>query len=52
MYVEIIRPPYNYAYKDICFEKEAKQNQMNLDYLVTRKSFSCFGKKYWTNKKD
>lgn len=50
--VEIIRPPYNYAYKDICFEKEAKQNQMNLDYLVTRKSFSCFDKKYWTNKKD
>lgn len=50
--VELLRPPYNSAYKDICFEREAKFNQMNLDYLATRTKFACFTEQYWKNKKD
>ena len=48
--VELLRPPYNSAYKDICFEREA--NQMNLDYLATRTKFACFTEQYWKNKKN
>jgi len=28
------------AYRNICFEKEAYNNEKNLDYLKTRKHFS------------
>jgi len=28
------------AYENICFEKEAYNNEKNLDYLKTRKHFS------------
>lgn len=44
---EIIRPPYDQAYKDICFEKEAKEQESNYRYLKTRSKWSAFNKKYW-----
>lgn len=47
--IEIILPPYKYAYKNICFETEAQYNEWNLDYLKTRKWFAEF--KYISNKK-
>ena len=48
--IELIRPPYNKAYSDSCFEKEAYLNQNNLDYIKFRKRFACWNKKYWKNK--
>lgn len=33
------------AYRDISFEKEAYQNEHNLDYLLTREHYEW--KKYW-----
>lgn len=47
--VEIIRPPYNKAYKDVCFEKEAYINEDDLNYLKTRKKWSWMRKMYWRN---
>lgn len=38
--VEIILPPYQTAYKDTCFEREAKQNRSNLNYLDDRPLFN------------
>lgn len=38
--IQIILPPYNSAYKDIPFEKEAKMFQNDLDYYKTRKRFA------------
>lgn len=37
--VRIISPPWDTAYKDISFEREAKQNDRDMDYLETRKRF-------------
>ena len=34
--IEVILPPYNSAYKDSMFEREAYLNQGNLEYLITR----------------
>lgn len=33
------------AYSEIIFEKEAYENQYNLDYIITRQKWSCFKKK-------
>ena len=35
--VALLLPPYNSAYKDSPFEREAKANENNPEYLVTRK---------------
>lgn len=45
--LEILRYPFNRAYKDICYEKEAKTNQYNNDYLKDRKKWNFI--KYWKN---
>lgn len=37
--VEIIRPPYAYAYRDICFDVEAYANEDDPDYLRRRIPF-------------
>lgn len=47
--IEIIRPPYDEAYHDVCFEKEAYLNEDNLDYLNTRKRWDWTKKIYWRN---
>lgn len=44
--VEFVKPPYNKAYSDICFEKEAKMQELNYLYLKSRKRFSCFKNRY------
>ena len=41
--VEILLPPYNRAYLDTCFEREAKINRDNHDYVPT--VFSVW--RYW-----
>jgi hypothetical protein len=38
--VELVLPPYNSAYKDIPFEREAYANQHNPNYLATRPWFA------------
>lgn len=38
--VEIILPPYDTAYRDSVFEKEAYDNETNLNYLKNRKPFA------------
>lgn len=47
--IEIILPPYNSAYKNICFESEAIYNECNLAYIKQRKPFAWI--KYIKNKK-
>lgn len=42
---EIIRPPYETAYRDTWFEREAYANEENLNYLQKRKHFAFV--KYW-----
>lgn len=50
--IELILPPYNSAYKNICFESEAIYNEYNLYYLNnTRKLFGYNWVKYISNKK-
>lgn len=49
--IEIILPPYNLAYKNICFETEAKYNENNPEYLNKRKLFQFKFLKYISNKK-
>lgn len=49
--IELVRPPFNRAYRDICFEKEAKENQYDSSYLSKRKRFAGLNKIYWINKK-
>lgn len=50
--VEIILPPYNSAYKNICFESEAIYNEGNLNYTKgERKLFGYNWIKYISNKK-
>ena len=39
-FIELALPPYNSAYKDSPFEREAFANQHDLDYLVTRPLFA------------
>lgn len=34
--IEAVLPPYNTAYQDTCFEREAKLNRSNLTYTLTR----------------
>lgn len=46
--IEILLPPYDQAYKNICFESEAIYNEGNLDYLHSRKPFAWL--KYISNK--
>lgn len=36
----LVRLPKGNAYRNICFEKEAYDNQRNLNYLKTRKRFA------------
>lgn len=47
--VEILLPPYNSAYKDICFENEAYKNQSDLRYLNRRGLFTFKFLKYIKN---
>lgn len=47
--IEIILPPYNRAYKDICFEGEAKALESDPDYKKKLFPFSFL--KYIPNKK-
>lgn len=50
--IEIILPPYNMAYKNICFETEAVYNEWDSDYLgKKRKLFTFAFLKYISNKK-
>lgn len=39
-FVQLILPPYDRAYRDICFEVEAYTNEDNPDYLKTRRWFA------------
>lgn len=50
-FIELLRPPYNKAYKDMCFEREASYNQYNRRYLQYRQPFAWLNKKYWKRKK-
>lgn len=47
--IEILLPPYDRAYSNICFETEAYYNENNPDYLQTRKPFAFL--LYISNKK-
>lgn len=38
--IQILVPPYDTAYGNICFEDEAYENEDNLDYLKTRRPFA------------
>lgn len=50
--VEILLPPYDKAYKNICFETEAVYNECDPDYLgKKRKLFTFAFLKYISNKK-
>lgn len=50
--IELVLPPYNSAYKNICFESEAIYNEYDLDYLRNkRKLFDFSWAKYISNKK-
>ena len=49
--VEIALPPYNMAYKNICFETEAVYNEHDLEYIKRRKLFQFRFLKYISNKK-
>jgi len=50
--IEILLPPYNMAYKNICFETEAVYNEWDTDYLgKKRKLFTFAFLKYISNKK-
>lgn len=50
-FVEIALPPYNSAYRNICFESEAIYNESDLDYLKNRGLFTFKFLKYIRNKK-
>ena len=38
--IKLVFPPYNSAYKDISFEREAYANEGNLKYLKSRKKYN------------
>lgn len=44
--IALVLPPYDSAYKDSPFEREAKANENNPDYLLTRK-FMYFLRYIW-----
>lgn len=44
--IALVLPPYDSAYKDSPFEREAKANEINPEYLVTRK-FMYFLRYIW-----
>lgn len=48
--IEILLPPYNSAYRNICFETEAIYNEVDLGYLKKRKLFTFRFFKYISNK--
>lgn len=43
--IEILRPPYNSAYRDTWFERETYINEKDLNYLNKRKPWAFI--KYW-----
>ena len=45
--IELALPPYNSAYKDSLFEREAFANELNRNYLVTRPLFAWV--RYWVD---
>ena len=47
--VELALPPYNHAYKNVCFETEALLHQNEPDYLHIRSPFSFL--QYISNRK-
>lgn len=49
--VEIALPPYDSAYRNICFESEAIYNEADPDYLKGRRLFTFKFLKYISNKK-
>lgn len=49
--IELVLPPYNSAYKDSPFEREAYANQHNKEYLATRKLFAWIKYIWWARKK-
>lgn len=49
--IEIALPPYDKAYKNICFETEAIYNEANPNYLKKRKLFQFRFLKYISNKR-
>lgn len=49
--IEIALPPYNQAYRNICFESEAIYNEADMDYLKKRGLFTFRFLKYISNKK-
>lgn len=49
--IEIILPPYDMAYKNICYETEAYYNENDMEYLKKRKWFTFKFFKYISNKK-
>lgn len=50
--IEIALPPYDKAYKNICFETEAYYNEHDLNYLGKKRKFFTFRfLKYISNKK-
>lgn len=48
---EIALPPYDSAYRNICFESEAINNEANPGYLKSRRLFTFKFLKYISNKK-
>lgn len=44
--IRVVTPPWDTAYKDVTFEREAKRNDRDFNYLETRKRFAwvkyCF----------
>lgn len=44
--IEIALPPYNQAYRNICFESEAIYNEADMDYLKKRGLFTFRFLKY------
>lgn len=49
--IEIALPPYDQAYRNICFESEAIYNEADPDYLKRRGLFTFRFLKYVSNKK-
>ena len=49
--IELALPPYNSAYKDSPFEREAYANQYNEEYLATRKLFAWVKYILWNRNK-
>lgn len=49
--IELALPPYNRAYKDSPFEREAYANQYDEEYLATRKLFAWLKYILWNRNK-